>query len=85
MHSTALHAALVLDIADVIGSFTGRYLTGPDIGSGPADMLVITDAPATRSAGPSALAAAATRPRPPPTVCSRPSSPALSRSLERGA
>lgn len=36
-----LRAALVLDIADLVGSLHGAYLTGPDIGSGPADMLVI--------------------------------------------
>ncbi len=37
----ASRAALVLDTSDVVGSFTGRYLTGPDIGTGPADMLII--------------------------------------------
>lgn len=39
--NATLRAALVCDTADVIGSFDGRYLTGPDIGSGPEDMLVI--------------------------------------------
>lgn len=34
-------AALILDIADVIGSLHGSYLTGPDIGSGPDDMMII--------------------------------------------
>lgn len=34
-------ATLILDIADVIGSFNGEYLTGPDIGSGPDDMMII--------------------------------------------
>jgi len=37
----ATRAALVLDIADVIGSLQGRYLTGPDLGTGPRDMQII--------------------------------------------
>lgn len=32
---------LVLDIADVIASLLGSYLTGPDVGTGPDDMRII--------------------------------------------
>ena len=32
---------LIVDIAERIAQLEGRYLTGPDIGSGPADMAVI--------------------------------------------
>ncbi|MGE7391405.1 Glu/Leu/Phe/Val dehydrogenase dimerization domain-containing protein [Streptomyces sp. NPDC004126] len=37
----AERTALLHDIGDVIESLGGRYLTGPDVGSGPADMSVI--------------------------------------------
>jgi glutamate dehydrogenase/leucine dehydrogenase len=32
---------LIIDIAEQISHLEGRYITGPDIGSGPADMAVI--------------------------------------------
>ncbi|MCD4533167.1 hypothetical protein LRP67_03620 [Nocardioides sp. cx-169] len=35
--------ALIRDIADRIAQLDGRYLTGPDLGSGPEDMAVIHD------------------------------------------
>ncbi|MCD4523790.1 Glu/Leu/Phe/Val dehydrogenase dimerization domain-containing protein [Nocardioides sp. cx-173] len=35
--------ALILDIADCIAQLDGRYLTGPDLGSGPDDMALIHD------------------------------------------
>ncbi|MFC0068337.1 Glu/Leu/Phe/Val dehydrogenase dimerization domain-containing protein [Umezawaea endophytica] len=34
-------ADLLADIADLVGSFDGRYSTGPDIGSTPQDMIAI--------------------------------------------
>lgn len=37
----ARRAALILDVADAIGSLGGEYLTGPDLGTGPQDMRVI--------------------------------------------
>lgn len=37
------HSALIADIAEAIGALGGRYLTGPDIGSTPADMAMIYD------------------------------------------
>lgn len=33
--------ALLLDIGDIVDGFGGRYLTGPDVGTGPADMAVV--------------------------------------------
>jgi glutamate dehydrogenase/leucine dehydrogenase len=37
------HRALIADISEAIGALDGRYLTGPDIGSTPADMAMIYD------------------------------------------
>ncbi|MFJ4776247.1 Glu/Leu/Phe/Val dehydrogenase dimerization domain-containing protein [Streptomyces sp. NPDC088762] len=37
----AERTALLHDLGDVIESLGGRYITGPDVGSGPADMSVI--------------------------------------------
>ena len=34
-------AGLIADIADVVASFQGRYIIGPDIGTGPDDMAAI--------------------------------------------
>jgi leucine dehydrogenase len=33
--------ALLLDIGDAVESLGGRYVTGPDVGTGPADMAVV--------------------------------------------
>ncbi|MGW5095492.1 Glu/Leu/Phe/Val dehydrogenase dimerization domain-containing protein [Streptomyces nodosus] len=41
--SAQLRPQMLADVADVIDSFDGRYITGPDIGSAPADMQVIYD------------------------------------------
>ena len=38
------HDLLIRDIGDLIGSFEGRYITGPDIGTSPHDMQVLHDA-----------------------------------------
>jgi glutamate dehydrogenase/leucine dehydrogenase len=37
----ARRGELIVDIAERIAQLEGRYVTGPDIGSGPADMAVI--------------------------------------------
>jgi leucine dehydrogenase len=37
------HSALIADISEAISALGGRYLTGPDIGSTPADMATIYD------------------------------------------
>ncbi|MBW8483781.1 Glu/Leu/Phe/Val dehydrogenase dimerization domain-containing protein [Actinomadura parmotrematis] len=37
----AARAALLHDVGDAIEALGGRYVTGPDVGSGPADMAVI--------------------------------------------
>jgi glutamate dehydrogenase/leucine dehydrogenase len=34
---------VLLDHADLIAEFGGRYLAGPDVGTGPADMLVLRE------------------------------------------
>ncbi len=36
--------AVLLDHADLIAEFGGRYQAGPDVGTGPADMLVLREA-----------------------------------------
>ncbi|MET8850313.1 Glu/Leu/Phe/Val dehydrogenase dimerization domain-containing protein [Amycolatopsis sp. NPDC004625] len=36
--------AVLLDHADLIAEFGGRYRAGPDVGTGPADMLVLREA-----------------------------------------
>jgi hypothetical protein len=40
-YSGARRAALLADIGEVVESFGGRYITGPDVGTSPADMEVI--------------------------------------------
>jgi leucine dehydrogenase len=37
----ALREALLADLGELIETFGGTYLTGPDIGTGPADMLAL--------------------------------------------
>jgi glutamate dehydrogenase/leucine dehydrogenase len=36
-----VRAGAILDVADAVAALGGRYLTGPDIGTGPADMAVV--------------------------------------------
>ncbi len=36
--------AVLLDHADLVAEFGGRYQAGPDVGTGPADMLVLREA-----------------------------------------
>jgi len=37
----ARRRALLLDVGDAVESLDGRYATGPDVGTGPADMAVV--------------------------------------------
>lgn len=37
----AARAAVLADVGDLVEGFGGAYVTGPDVGSGPADMAVI--------------------------------------------
>lgn len=39
--TVALRKALLADLGELIETFDGTYLTGPDVGTGPADMLAL--------------------------------------------